>query len=63
MSADIEAKIAPYKSKDKLFGNNEIDPAAAEAVFAGIFAPKSGETFVWFNGFQVDQTARKVAGW
>ena len=61
ISDEIETKISPFKP-DSL-SNTDIDPALAEAAFASIFYPSAGPTFVWFNQYQVEQTARKVASW
>ncbi len=43
--------------------NTEVDPVVAEAAFTAIFAPMPGKTFVWFNRYQDEKLARKVAGW
>ncbi len=45
-----------------VLSKNKVDPAAAEKAFTAIFAPTPGKIFVWFNQFQVHQTAEKVAG-
>ncbi len=60
---DIDAKISHYKPDEVLLSNMEVDSAAAEAAFTAIFAPKSNKIFVWLNQYQVEQTAKKVAGW
>ncbi len=36
---DIEAKIAPYKSNNKLLGNNEVDCAAVMVAVEAISSP------------------------
>ncbi len=46
-----------------LLRNNEVDQADEESAFVSIFSTKQGSNFVWYNQYQVEQTARKVAGW
>ncbi len=46
-----------------VLSNDEINHIAAEAAFVAILPPKPGETFVWLNQYQVEQTARKVPSW
>ncbi len=49
ISGDIEAKISAHKPNNMVLSNDEIDYSATEATIVAIFAPKPGETFVWFN--------------
>lgn len=63
ISDEKKVKIALYKPDNMPLSNTQVDPVAMEAAFAAIFALPSGETFVWFNQYQVKQTARKVASW
>ena len=63
ISEDIEAKIAQYKPDSMVLSNNDVDHDAAENAFMSIFALAQGSTFVWFNQYQLEQTARKVARW
>ncbi len=63
ISDDIESKMAPYKPKDILLGDGEVEESVAEAAFLAIFAPTPGQTFVWVNQYQVEQATRIVASW
>ncbi len=63
LNQNIEDKIAPYSPNALVLSNTEVDQASAQEAFTGIFAPVPGETFVWFNQYQFEQTAKKVAGW
>ncbi len=63
ISEDIEAKIALYKPNSMVLSNNDVDHNVDENAFVSIFAPAQGSTFVWFNQYLLEQTARKVAGW
>ncbi len=46
-----------------LLRNNDVDQADEESAFVSIFSTKQGSSFVWFNQYQVEQTARKVTDW
>ncbi len=53
---DIDWFKVTLNPNNLLLPNNAVSHAVVEAIFVAIFAP--GQTFVWFNQNQVDQTAR-----
>ena len=63
INEDILNMIEPFKPQETLNAGDSADLLAAQHAFDSIFKPKLGESFIWTNQYQVEQTARRVASW